>query len=180
MKTIVVNMYAGPGAGKSTLAAALFAFLKMRGYNVEMALEFAKDKVWENSLDVLKNQFYIFGKQHHRIFRLLDKVEVIITDSPLLISLLYDQTNNVHFREMVKFEYNRLTNLDVFINRNKDYNPEGRLQSPHESEQLDIQMKRILVECGVMPIYFTYDYGSINEVLTEITNHIEDLQANIE
>jgi adenylate kinase family enzyme len=30
----VINLFAGPGAGKSTTAAALFSKMKWKGYNV--------------------------------------------------------------------------------------------------------------------------------------------------
>ena len=50
--TLVVNFFAGPGAGKSSMAAGLFAELKFRGVNCELATEYAKDKVWEGSLGV--------------------------------------------------------------------------------------------------------------------------------
>ena len=45
MKTIVVNLIAGPCSGKSTIAAGLFHKLKQQGIEAEMSLEFAKDKV---------------------------------------------------------------------------------------------------------------------------------------
>ena len=39
----VINLYGGPGTGKSTTAAALFALIKREGYNVELVTEFAID-----------------------------------------------------------------------------------------------------------------------------------------
>lgn len=54
-KTIVCNYFSGPGAGKSTLAAATFAKLKMLGVNCELVTEFAKDKTWEKNFTVLSN-----------------------------------------------------------------------------------------------------------------------------
>ena len=98
---IVVNLFAGPGSGKSTTCAGVFSKLKLIGINCEMALEYAKDKVWENSLDVLNDQIYIFGNQLHRINRLKDKVDVIITDSPLLLSIVYNCEENKIFNERV-------------------------------------------------------------------------------
>lgn len=65
--TTVINLFGGPGAGKSTLAALLFHHLKIRGLSCEMALEYAKDKVWEESYSTLHNQIYVFGKQHTSI-----------------------------------------------------------------------------------------------------------------
>ena len=50
MKTVVINLFGGPGCGKSTIAAELFAILKKQGYEVELVTEYAKDKVWEESL----------------------------------------------------------------------------------------------------------------------------------
>ena len=70
MKTLICNLFAGPGAGKSTMMAAVFAELKWRGIDCEMVTEYAKDKVWEGSPHVLDCQPYIFGKQSFRIHRM--------------------------------------------------------------------------------------------------------------
>lgn len=48
-RCLVVNLIGGPGCGKSTTTAGLFYELKKKGYNCEMSLEFAKDKVYEES-----------------------------------------------------------------------------------------------------------------------------------
>jgi len=53
-KALLVNLFAGPGTGKSTTMAGLFSELKFMGVNCEQAPEFAKEKVWEGSLDILQ------------------------------------------------------------------------------------------------------------------------------
>lgn len=82
--TLIVNFFGGPGTGKSTTTAHVFSLLKWKGYNCEMALEYAKEKVWEGSLDVLDDQIYLFGEQYHRIKILENKVDIISCDSPFL------------------------------------------------------------------------------------------------
>ena len=49
MKPIVVNLTGGPGSGKSTLCAQLFYILKSKNIDVEMATEYVKDLVFEES-----------------------------------------------------------------------------------------------------------------------------------
>jgi len=149
MDALIVNLFAGPGTGKSSTAAGLFSELKWRGHTTEMALEFAKDKVWERSTAVLDNQIYIFGKQHHRIWRLRDQVEVVVTDSPLLMSLIYGAENtSKQFHELVLHEHLQLRNLNIFLGRHKKYDPKGRLQTEEEARVIDAEVGDILGDCG--------------------------------
>lgn len=43
--------------------------------------------MWENNEEVFKNQAYIFGKQSFKLSRCDNKVDVIVTDSPLPLSI---------------------------------------------------------------------------------------------
>lgn len=144
-QTLVINLIGGPGSGKSTCASGIFYQLKKLGINCELALEFAKDKVWEESIKILDDQLYVFGKQYHKLFRLNGKVDVIITDSPLLISILYNKTPSEYFDKLVVEQYHTFNNLLFFINRAENYQTEGRLQTKEESMVLDYTMKHILL-----------------------------------
>lgn len=144
METLVVNLYGGPSTGKSTTCAGVFFELKSSGLNCEMSLEWAKEKVWAQEEVTLANQLYVFGKQFHRIWRLLDKVDVIITDAPLLNSILYYQGDNEHFPRMVFEEHQKLNNFNVFLERVKPFNPSGRLQDEEQSKGLDVRIRGIL------------------------------------
>ena len=138
MNNVVINLIGGPCSGKSTIASGVFYELKKRGINCEMALEFAKDKVWEESFKTMDDQIYIFGKQFHKIWRLKDKVNVIITDSPLLISIHYNKDKSKYFDKFVIEQYNRFNNKLYFIERNNDnYQKEGRLQTFDEAKVID-------------------------------------------
>ena len=153
-QTTVINLFAGPGAGKSSFCATLFASLKWMGVNCEMALEYAKDMVWQNSMDVLDNQLYVFGKQQNRLFRLRGKVDVVITDSPLINSIIYDSGKNQATRDafvqLVLAEYGGYDNLNFFICRQKKYNPAGRIQTEEEARQLDVKIRDVLLHNDIL------------------------------
>ena len=157
MGALVVNLYGGPGTGKSTTAAGVFHLLKLAGINAELITEYAKDKVWEGSLSVLDNQLYIFGKQYHRIFRCLDKVDVIVTDSPILLAALYYEGTNPYFLKMVREEYIKMRTLDVFLNRVKPYNPAGRVQNEDKARALDDDLRDLVKHYCPHPVYMDAD-----------------------
>lgn len=156
-KTLIVNFYAGPGTGKSTTCAGVFSKLKLAGINCEMALEYAKEVAWSGDLSKFDNQIYIFAKQYHRIFRLLGKVDVILTDCPILMSLVYSVgKENEMLRQLVISKYKELNNLDIFLKRVKGYNPKGRIQTLAKAKELDGQILHTL-DCFSQDLYFTFD-----------------------
>lgn len=148
---IVVNLFGVPGAGKSTGAAYIFSQLKMNGVNAELITEFAKDKVWENNAKVFKNQLYLFGKQSFRISRVEDEVDVVITDSPLLLSIFYNQTPVLgeNFDKVVYDVFNSYNNINYLIHRTKPYNPSGRMQTEEESNALAQPMVNLLTDWNI-------------------------------
>lgn len=164
---IVVNLYAGPGSGKSTTCAGVFAKLKLAGVNCEMALEYAKDKVWESSFKVLDNQIYVFGKQLHRLWRLKDQVDVVITDSPLLLSILYDSSKNENFKNLILDQYKSFNNLNYFIKRNDNYNPKGRMQTIEEAKKLDTELSDILHDLHITHTILCKD-GAIDYIVNDV------------
>lgn len=145
-----LNLYGGPGIGKSTTAAALFAELKYRGYNTELVLEYAKEAAWEGrGKKIFAAQEYIFAKQHFRIAKVIDEVEFIITDAPLLLSLVYAPQDYLpSLRQVVRQAYDMYENIDVFLRRSEEkaFNPKGRLQNEEEANQLDVDIYEMLMD----------------------------------
>lgn len=148
---ILVNLIGAPSAGKSSGAAYIFSQLKMRGVNAELVTEFAKDKVWEESKEVFNNQAYIFGKQYFRITRCQDKVDVIVTDSPLILSAFYNQNEILgnEFNQLVQKVSNSYHSLNYLLIRDKPYNPVGRFQTEEESDALVKPLRDMLDKFGV-------------------------------
>ena len=143
---LVVNLFGAPGAGKSTGAAYVFSQLKMRGINAELVTEFAKDKVWEENDEVFKNQEYIFGKQSFRLSRINEKVDVAVTDSPLMLSAFYndDVMLDEDFNNVVYYVFGSYDNINFFVNRCKPYNETGRNQNEAESNEIADKLKNML------------------------------------
>lgn len=146
---IVANLYGGPGTGKSTMAARVFSELKELGYNAELVTEYAKDLTWQKSTYVLGNQIHIFGEQQHRLWRLKEGVDIVVTDSPLPQGLLYCNPSDT-FVKLVMEEFHKFQNINVSLRRVKAYNPKGRNQTLDEAKLLDLQIKTLVWKLGVV------------------------------
>ena len=142
----VINLFGGPGTGKSTTASGLFYVLKRMGINCELISEYAKDKTWEENAATLKCQEYIFGKQQYRMHRVSGKVEFIVTDAPLLLSTLYipEDYPLPSLKQTVREAYQSYDNFNVFLVRKKEYQSAGRRQTEEEARELDEDTRKML------------------------------------
>lgn len=165
--TIVVNLVAGPCAGKSTIASGIFYKLKMKGVECEQTLEYAKDRVWEGSYQTMNDQIYMFGKQYHRVWRLNHKVQVIISDSPLILSIHYAKFDSKYFEDFVIEQFNKFNNITYFIERDTEYNENGRAHTYEEALKADKELKNILDKHNIV-----YSSVKTTEATDIITNDI--------
>lgn len=172
---LVVNLFGAPGAGKSTGAAYVFSKLKLAGINAELVTEFAKDKVWEESKAVFQNQAYIFGKQYFRISRVQDKVDVVITDSPILLSPFYtdDPVLGDEFDKLVTKVFNSYDSFNAFINRVKPYNAAGRFQTEQESDELAKKLLAFVTAHGVTCRHYDGDVKSYDVLVADILERLK-------
>lgn len=164
---IVVNFYGGPGSGKSTMAARVFAELKELKYNAELVTEVAKDLTWEKSFNVLDNQLYVFAKQYHRLWRLKNNVDIIVTDSPLVFSLVYGNTSEI-FKQLVKEEFNKFNNINIFLQRTKEYQPKGRSQTEEEAKLIDGIIKFKMRELFNFDLIVPGERNSLDTIIKHI------------
>ena len=147
--TIVINMFGGPGAGKSTATAGLFNLMKQHGFKVELVTEYAKDLVYMDRGGCLDDQLYVTAKQNHRLHSLMGKVDYIVTDSPLLLGTLYaHESTPKSFNPFVHELFEQYDNFNFFINRTKEYQQVGRLQDEEGSDQKAIEIKSLLADSG--------------------------------
>lgn len=152
--TKVINFFGVPSSGKSTIASGLFHELKKKNYSVEYVSEYAKDVVYDDTHTLLENQLHIFSEQFRRQYRLLNKVDYIITDSPLLLSIVYldwydgkrkyqemSWAWKYDFREFIRLSFTEFDNINFYLHSSKDYDNNGRIQRKEDTKVIDEKIK---------------------------------------
>lgn len=144
----VINLFGGPGTGKSTTASDLFAEMKWNDMNVELVTEFAKDLSWEKRWDTLTDQLYVAAKQNHKLWRIKDQVDYCITDSPLIMGMCYTPANFCPktYPDFIHDLWNSYDNINFFLKREKPFHQVGRHTTEDESITLDKTIKHLLDE----------------------------------
>lgn len=174
--TLEVVLYGGPGVGKSTFRAEVFAALKKRGRNVEDVPEVAKDYTWEEATGKLEFQPLMMAKQMWKMRRLHNKVDALITDTSTLYSLIYGGPKEgvtEAYRDYILDDYNRRNTLNFLLVRNPNipYQTEGRNQSSLEEAKAFDGKVYTLLRNNSIP--FTEVAAGSDGAVEEVCDHIE-------
>jgi predicted ATPase len=148
--TKYINLFGGPGTGKSTTAAALFVEMKKAGYKVELVTEVAKDFVWEDRATTLTIQPYITIKQFRNLVRLKGKVDYVITDAPILLGCVYADLYASHLPASYKqfildlHKQELDPSVNIVLRRAFEYDATGRYQNKDQAEGIDLAISEVL------------------------------------
>lgn len=155
----VINIFGGPGAGKSTTAAGVFHAMKKMRLEVELVTEYAKDMTWEGRKNVLTDQLYVLAKQNRRLERLkAHNVDWVVSDSPLVLGLIYQQPEYFKTFEPFLLEvFNSYDNINILLSRDFEYNPVGRNQTADQAAGIDTVLRDLLDSRGITYHMFTND-----------------------
>lgn len=165
----VINVIAGPGAGKSTLASGLYHRAKCRGWNVELVTEVAKDLVWEGRDIALANQAYVFGRQVQRLERLKGRVDLVITDSPILLSAIYAPENYPEEWESVVVKlWKGYNNVVAFLERGPWFDDRGRVHNLEASLEVDRKIAVLLAKHDITYTQVDHGYHNLDDVLDAV------------
>lgn len=177
-KTTIINLYGGPGTGKSTSAAHLYYLLKVQNQNAELVREYVKDWAWEGRKININDQIYFLGKQVRRESMLYGKVDWIVTDSPVMMNLFYaEHYCTKHIAHGIKTlaaafykqaEDDGHKHVHVFLKRTKPYLAEGRYQTETEAREIDTGVKELLTSLGVPFMESNVGDDDLRELLIQI------------
>lgn len=169
--TTIINLYGGPGCGKSTLAADVYAHLKRGGASVELVREYVKDWAWRGTSVGRWDQPYLIAKQLRAESALYGKVEFIITDSPILLATVFEaryQPNSYIGRELawqIRTEQeaagSRLRHVDLIVRREHPFEQSGRFEDEAASIEIDAACAALFA--GRAPVV-----ASVEDVLTAV------------
>lgn len=175
-KSLVVNLFGAPGAGKSTAMAYIFANLKMRGITCEMAPEFAKELYFEGNQTAFQNQVYILGNQYYRISRLLEKVDVIITDSPVFVSVYYNSLDHAkeEFNRFIVEAYKSFNNKNYYLKRVVEYSTNGRYQTETQANEVGDRLLTLFDKYGIEFEFASSLPESLDKIVDDIVNIVNN------
>lgn len=148
---LLINLYGGPGAGKTTTALRLTGALKAAGYEAEYVPEYARDLALEERLNVTP-QFDILMEQTKRIMRTIGTgIDIVVTDSPILLQSLYSAT--AADRERAVVMHTALATvfdmMNFLIDNNRlSHSMVGRITSKEDAQAIDGMSMKMLVEGG--------------------------------
>lgn len=173
---IIIDIYGSPSSGKSTCAAYVFSKLKMRGVKCELVTEVAKDIVWDGSLKMLSNQAYVFGNQFWRLSRLEDQVDVAVTDSPLMLSTIYNCNSCLgeSFNKMVVEVSKNYECLSYYLPMLDDaqYEDTGRVHGRMQSQSISLHIVEMLKANDVRYRQVGHDEESYMSIVDDIMSKL--------
>lgn len=176
---LIINLYGGPGVGKSTVASGLKYYLTLLGLVVEAPEEIAKNIVWRGNIYLLKEQKLLLEKMKKKFEGIINgnHADIIISDSPFLLHNIYNSYTDkekIDFERDVK-EYNEKLkehSLNFFLNPTfNNYKEEGRVETKSESEKVHKKIKQILID-------YREEFYNIDSDFSTTLNIIELLLKN--
>jgi hypothetical protein len=166
-----INLFGGPGVGKSTIAADVFATMKINNYDVELVYEYAKSRVYEQHDSVLFDQTYLFAKQLRQMHRIDNYgIPFAVCEAPLMMSIAYARERAVPyqtFEPFVKDVSDSFNNINFVLNRSVSYKSSGRVHGEEEAKKLDRLVMDVLTEYNE-PFYTLTVHEEISREIIEI------------
>lgn len=108
--------------------------------------------------------------------RCADKVDVLITDSPIALSPHYNRDPDIHepLCELALRLADKFDNINYFVRRVKKYNPVGRNESEERAKQIDGELKAMLNARRIEYNEIDGDIASVDKIVNDVMKRIEE------
>ena len=144
----LVNLFGGPGIGKSSIACGITYKLKKQHISCNNPYEFPKLLAWDENHSAIRDQLFVLANQHRGIVKSYGKVDYIILDSPIILSLTYKNYYKTDqypatlygetFDKLLLEIHNQYDNVNIVLERGEGvHNNNERYQDLKQSIELD-------------------------------------------
>lgn len=172
--TYVVNLFGGPGSGKSTAAAGLFYEMKMRGESVELVCEYCKPWAWRGWPINKWDGMHFLGSELYAQSTLYGKVDTIITDAPLYLLAVYERMYNPSSKLILRAvedlvdqqENEGIHQVNCMVLREKEYVAAGRNETEEQARQVDVLCRQM-----VPGLHEVSCIAGVQAVLSDVRSH---------
>jgi hypothetical protein len=171
----LINLFGGPGVGKSSIAAGITYKLKKNHISCNNPYEFPKLLAWDKNNEAIKDQLYVLANQHRGIAQSYGKVDYIVVDSPILFSLIYKTWYNIgypaefygtYFDKMIIDLHNKYDNINILLERSDGNHNDGeRYQNLEESISIDKHCKKILDDNNIPYHTIKVDKTAVKKII---------------
>jgi deoxyadenosine/deoxycytidine kinase len=172
----IINIFGGPGIGKSSIAAGVTYKLKKNHINCDQPYEFPKLLAWDDNHSAIQDQLYVLANQHRGIVKSYGKVDYIVLDSPILLSLTYrnyykgtEYPSSLYgesFDKMVLDTFNQYDNINIVLDRADGvHNNDERYQNLEESKELDGVIENSLIENNIPFHKIKVDDDTVDDIM---------------
>ncbi|NMA83114.1 MAG: AAA family ATPase [Epulopiscium sp.] len=180
--TIVINLFGGPGSGKTTCALEITSELRKRRIEAEFVGEVAKELIYDGKEKLLDgsfvNELSILTEKFRRINRMYGQVDAIVTDAPIKQSIIYAKEGLNTLQMITNSLSQKFNNLNLFVERgNREYQNRGRIHSYEESLKIDLELKKYLKSNRVN--FIPVQYSDISTIVKAINTDSSDFYEDI-
>lgn len=197
--TILIELIAGPAAGKTTTALGLTNLLKFyfseylrSDLTVEYVSEYAKEVALEYQdacipyHNKIRNQALLFGIQLERLLQLKDKANFIVNDSSLMLCAHYAPKDYYDEKSLVNLISSNYSQFDkvfhIYIQRDEKIKhlKLGRLENLQKSIEIDNNLTNMMKKYEIYPYIvkgnISAPFKIINHLRGKILPRDEDLE----
>lgn len=188
----LIGFMGGPCTGKTTLAKALVKLLKFHGVKAGWSREFVTEDIKVHGPPpreyTIYEQYRFFFNQLRFEEEILEKSQVLVTDSPIMMGCMYplmeldvstagrQQAFADEFIELFK-EFSKRYHRIYFLGRDFPFEDNGiRFHSEQESIAVDEKIKNMLRAFGVP---YKELHGTVEERLEQVLMDLKDQSVKL-